>query len=104
MRNPLAPRAIALNDPALKIIFLLRFLCFVAVVYLALHWAVRRLSTKPNSKLLWFFSVVTAPLTKPVKARMKPGAADDSILSVSLLVYLILWLLFVAIERLMTLH
>jgi hypothetical protein len=102
MSSHLAPRATALTDPTFKLFFLLRFLCFVAVVYLALHWTVRRLSVKPDSKLLWFFSVVTSPLTAPIKARMKPATTDDSILSVSLLFYGVLWLLLVFIEQVMT--
>ena len=89
-------------DPTIKLFILLRFLCFVAVVYLALHWTVRRLSAKPNSKLLWFFSVVTSPLTRPVKAWITPGATDDRILSVSLLFYGLLWLVAILFERLVT--
>jgi hypothetical protein len=50
------------SDPIARIIFLLRFLCFMAVFYLALHKIVARLSRKPGSKLLWFFGVLTTPL------------------------------------------
>jgi hypothetical protein len=99
MRTHLAPSATALIDPTFKLFFLLRFLCFVAVVYLALHWTVRRLGAKPNGKLLWFFSVVTAPLIRPVRAWTAPGATDDRILSAALLLYGFLWLLIVVIER-----
>lgn len=97
----ISPRfATALIDPTFKLFFLLRFLCFVAVVYLALHWTVRRFSAKPNSKLLWFFSVVTAPLTRPVKAWIKPSLTDDRILSAALLFYGFLWIVIVFVERL----
>jgi hypothetical protein len=89
-----------LIDPAARILFLLRFLCFVAVVYLALHWTVRRFSVKPNSKLLWFFSVVTGPLTRPVKVWLTPGASDDRIISAALIVYGVLWILIAVIGRL----
>jgi len=102
MIRHLALRSTTLIDPTFKLFFLLRFLCFVAVVYLLLHWTVRRLSHKPNSKLLWFFSVVTAPLTRPIKAWTKPGAKDDWVLSVSLLFYGLLWLLIIFAERLLT--
>jgi hypothetical protein len=98
MRDHLAQLATALIDPINKIFYLLRFLCFVAVVYLALHWTVRRFSTKPNSKLLWFFSVVTGPLTRPVKLWILPGAMEERILPAALLVYGLLWLLIVVIE------
>ena len=102
MIRHLALPATALIDPTFKLFFLLRFLCFVAVVYLLLHWTVRRLSQKPNSKLLWFFSVVTAPLTRPIRAWTKPGAGDDWVLSAALLFYGLLWLLIIFAEQLLT--
>lgn len=86
-------------DPIYQILFLARFLCFMAVVYLALHKIVSRLSKKPNSKLLWFFSVVTAPLTYPVRAWTLPGMTDDQLLSRSLVFYGLLWLFFIALGR-----
>jgi uncharacterized protein YggT (Ycf19 family) len=84
-----------------QILFLGRFLCFMALFYLALHKIVSRFSRKPNSKLLWFFSVVTAPLTRPIRVWMMPGAADDQVLSRSLLVYALLWLGLVALGRIL---
>jgi hypothetical protein len=86
-------------DPIHQILFLARFLCFMAIVYLALHKIVSRLSKKPNSKLLWFFSVVTAPLTRPVRAWTMPSASDEQLLSRSLLFYGFLWLCFIVIGR-----
>ncbi|HEX5020819.1 MAG TPA: hypothetical protein VFX54_09185 [Candidatus Binatia bacterium] len=76
-----------------------RFLCFMAVFYLGLHKIVARLSQKPNSKLLWFFSVLTAPLIRPVRAWVMPGTSEDQLLSRALLFYALLWLLFVVIGR-----
>ena len=99
MRTHLAPSATALIDPTFKLFFLLRFLCFVAVVYLALHWTVRRLGAKPNGKLLWFFSVVTSPLTRPLKKWMAPSAAEDRLISYALCFYGLLWLFIVFVER-----
>jgi uncharacterized protein YggT (Ycf19 family) len=86
-------------DPLSQILVLARFLCFMAIFYLALHKLVSRLSHKPNSKLLWFFSVLTTPLTRPVRAWITPGASDDQLLSRSLLVYGFLWLCLVLIGR-----
>ena len=40
----------------------------MATIYLALHIVVARFSRAPDSRLLWFFSVVTGPLTRPVRA------------------------------------
>jgi len=84
-----------------QIVFLARFLCFMAIIYLALHKLVARLSQKPNSKLLWFFSVLTAPLTRPVRAWTMPGTSDDQLLSKSLLFYGFLWICFIVIGRIL---
>ena len=86
-------------EPFAQILFLVRFLCFMAMFYLALHKLVFRLSQKPNSKLLWFFSVLTTPLTRPVRAWIMPGASEDQLLSRSLLFYGFLWLCLVLIGR-----
>ena len=87
------------TDPIFQILVLARFLCFMAVVYLALHKIVFRLSKKPKSKLLWFFSVVTAPLTRPVRAWTMPGTSDEQLLSKSLVFYGFLWLCLIALGR-----
>ena len=76
----------------------------MAVVYLALYKIVSRLSKKPNSKLLWFFSVVTAPLTRPVRAWTMPGSTDDQLLSRSLAFYGFLWLCFIVLGRIVDLQ
>jgi hypothetical protein len=86
-------------DPLSQILSLARFLCFMAVFYLALHKIVLRLSQKPNSKLLWFFSVLTAPLIRPVRAWIMPDASNDQLLSRALLFYILLWLVFIVIGR-----
>jgi hypothetical protein len=86
-------------DPISQVIYVTRFLCYMAVIYLALHKLVARLSTRPNSKLLWFFSVLTAPLTRPVRLWFMPGASDDRLLSGALFFYALLWLCLVLLDR-----
>ena len=71
----------------------------MAVIYLALHRIVARFSRKPGSKLLWFFSVVTSPLTRPLKKWMAPSAAEDRLISYALCFYGLLWLFIVFVER-----
>jgi hypothetical protein len=88
-----------LTDPFSQILLVIRFLCFMAIFYLALHKIVVRLSSKPNSKLLWFFDVLTTPLTRPVRIWFMPGASNDRLLSGSLLFYGILWLFFIVLDR-----
>ena len=55
------------NETLPRFLLLLRFLCFVAVVYLILHVLFARLISKPDSKVLWFFSTLTMPLTWPIR-------------------------------------
>jgi hypothetical protein len=84
------------NDPLARIVFLLRFLCFMAVVYLAMHALVSRLISKSDSKLVWFFSVVTEPLTRPVRSCIRRDAPPSHVLAVALVVYSALWICLVA--------
>jgi hypothetical protein len=88
-----------LNDSIAQIVLLLRFLCFMAVFYLALHKLVVSLSRKRDSKLLWFFGVLTAPLIIPVKRYSSPDATDGQIVTYALIFYLLVWLLLIFAGR-----
>jgi len=88
-----------LIEPIVPIILLLRFFCFMAVFYLTLHKIVARLSRRPDSKLLWFFGVLTAPLTMPVKRYSSPDATNDQIISYALIFYSVLWMLVIFADR-----
>ena len=66
------------------------FLCYMAAVYLALHILVARFSRAPGSRLLWFFSVVTGPLTRPVRALTPPGTPEGRVRVVALGAYVAL--------------
>ena len=63
---PSSRRSMDVNETLPRFLLLLRFLCFVAVVYLILHVLFARLISKPDSKVLWFFSTLTMPLTWPI--------------------------------------
>ena len=65
---------------------------FMASVYLLLHVLFARFITRPDSPVLWFFSVVTGPLTRPVRAALAPGTTERRIRLVALGVYVALWL------------
>jgi hypothetical protein len=88
-----------LNGPVWQILLVARFLCFMSVLYLALHNVVCRFSRRPDSKLLWFFGMLTAPLTHPIRLWLMPGATDNRVLPVTLLVYVLLWLFVVVLEH-----
>jgi uncharacterized protein YggT (Ycf19 family) len=88
-----------LIDPIAGVILLLRFLCFMAVFYLALYKLVVRSSRKPNNKLLWFFGVLTAPLTMPVRRYSSPDSNNNQIVSYALVFYALLWLVLIVAGR-----
>jgi uncharacterized protein YggT (Ycf19 family) len=68
------------------------FLSYMAATYLALHMLVARLSRAPDSRLLWFFSVITSPLTRPVRALMPSGTPERRVQLITLLALITLWL------------
>jgi hypothetical protein len=88
-------------DPLSQILILLRFFCFMALFYLAMHKLVARLSQKPGSKLRWFFDVLTQPLTRPVQILFGSSGSHDELLTRSLLFYGLLWLCMVVLGRIM---
>ena len=79
-------------EPLTRILLLLRFLCFIALFYLALHAIVIKLTAKSDSKLIWFFSLVTDPLIRPVRSRLRRDASPLHVIFVAMLVYGALWI------------
>jgi hypothetical protein len=71
----------------------------MALVYLGLHKLIVRMTRKPESKLRWFFGVLTEPLTHPVRSLFGAGASHDALLTRSLIFYGLLWLCLVVIGR-----
>jgi hypothetical protein len=64
------------------------------------------LISRSDSKILWFFSIITSPLTWPVRAWVAPGTTESRLRSVALGFYVVVWvLLLVAAEMVAsTLH
>ena len=73
----------------------------MAVFYLALHNIFARLSRKPDGKVLWFFTVLTAPLMRPVRAWSINNGSNHQLLTKSLLFYVCLWLGMIALSRIL---
>jgi hypothetical protein len=71
---------------------LVPFAFFIASIYLALHILFARLVSGPESPVLWFFAVVTGPLTWPIRAVLPAGTPEPRVRSVALVVYALLWL------------
>jgi hypothetical protein len=65
---------------------------FMAAVYLALHIVFARFVRTPGSPVLWFFGVVTGPLTLPIRAWLAPGSPEPRVRLLALGVYAALWL------------
>jgi hypothetical protein len=72
---------------------LVPFVFFMASVYLALHILIARLfpAGRPSATL-WFFSIVTGPLTRPVRALLPAGTPEPRVRVLSLALYVGLWI------------
>jgi hypothetical protein len=68
------------------------FVLFMASVYLALHVVCARLVRRADSPLLWFFGVVTGPLTRPVRALLPPRTRESRVRFAALGLYVLLWI------------
>jgi hypothetical protein len=68
------------------------FVFFMAAIYLALHIVFARLVRDPASPLIWFFGVVTGPLTRPVRGWLAAGSPEPRVRLLALGVYVALWL------------
>jgi hypothetical protein len=86
-----------MTESALKLLLLVRFLCFVAVIYLGLHIIFSRLISRADSKVLWFFSVITSPLTWPVRTWIAPNVDEPRLRLTALVIYGLLWLIVVLV-------
>jgi uncharacterized protein YggT (Ycf19 family) len=71
---------------------LIPFLFMMASVYLATHMLVARLVASPKSQVLAFFTIVTSPLTRPVRAILPSGTGESRVRAVALAVYVVLWI------------
>jgi hypothetical protein len=85
-----------MDEPLLRLALLFRvlvpFLFMMASVYLAVHVLFARLIAAPDSQVLAFFTIVTSPLTRPIRAVLPPGTAERRVRAVALVVYLVLWI------------
>ena len=87
------PRPLPWTALIYRLLVLLWFLFYMAVIYLALHIVVARFISAPGSRLLWFFSVITGPLTRPVRALMPAGTPETRVRAVALGAYVLLMLI-----------
>jgi hypothetical protein len=77
----------------IRLVLILGFLAYMAAVYLLLHIVFARFIHGPESRTLWFFSVVTRPLTRPVRPFLAPGTPETRSRLIALGVYAVFWLI-----------
>lgn len=80
-----------MNALFIRLVLIVGFVAYLAVVYLILHLLFARFVRTAESRLLWFFSVVTRPLTRPVRALLPPDAPDTRVRLVALGFYAAVW-------------
>jgi uncharacterized protein YggT (Ycf19 family) len=89
-----------MNEWWFRILFLLRFISMMAVVYLALHLAVAGRIRDPKSKVAAFFTVLTSPLLRPVRAFLPAVRSEQQLRLIALCAFLVLWLVLVLLTAL----
>jgi uncharacterized protein YggT (Ycf19 family) len=81
-----------MSDLLYRALVLLWFVAYMSIIYLGLHLVAARFVRSPDSRLLWFFSIVTDPLTRPVRGFLPAGTTATRVRLISLVVYGALWL------------
>lgn len=77
----------------IRLLLVVGFLAYMAGIYLLVHIVFVRLVRNPESPVLWFFSVVTGPLTRPVRALLPPGTPEARLRWIALGTCAAIWLL-----------
>jgi hypothetical protein len=75
-----------------RLLLLISFVAYMAAIYVALHIVVAHFSKTPGSRLLWFFSVLTRPLTRPIRAVLPEGMPESQVRYLTLVACVVIWL------------
>jgi hypothetical protein len=75
-----------------RLILLISFVAYMAALYVSLHIVVARFSRSPGSRMLWFFSVLTGPLTRPLRAVLPGHVTEAQLRYLTLAACIALWL------------
>jgi uncharacterized protein YggT (Ycf19 family) len=75
-----------------RLLLLISFVAYMAAIYIALHIVVAHFSRRAESRLLWFFSVLTNPLTRSIRRLLPEGLTESQIRYLTLAVCVGVWL------------
>jgi uncharacterized membrane-anchored protein len=75
-----------------RLLLLVSFVAYMAAIYIALHIVVAHFSRRAESRLLWFFSVLTKPLTRSIGRILPEGLTDSQLRYLTLAVCVAVWL------------
>jgi hypothetical protein len=75
-----------------RLLLLISFVAYMAAIYLALHIVVARFSRTPDSRVLWFFSVLTRPLTHPIRTVFPDSMTESQVRNLTLVACVVIWL------------
>lgn len=94
-----------MDDLGPRLVLLVRvlvpFVFMMATVYLATHMLFARLISSQQNQVLAFFAIVTAPLTRPIRAFLPTDTPEARVRAVALAVYLVLWILTDRVARML---
>ena len=88
-----------MDETSTKLILMVRFIAFLAFVYLLLDLLVSRLVRNPESKIRGFFALIASPLTRPVRSFLPPSATDDQVRLAALGLVGVVWAAVVLLSR-----
>ena len=75
-----------------RLLLLISFVAYMAAIYVALHIVVAYFSRASGSRLLWFFSVLTGPLTRPIRGILPAGMTESQVRYLTLGACIVIWL------------
>ena len=81
-----------MNTLTYRLLLLISFVAYMAAIYVALHIVVARFSKTPRGRLLWFFSVLTGPLTRPMRRLLPEGITESQLRYLTLAACVVIWL------------
>jgi len=80
-----------MHDLVYRLLVLVWFVAYMAAIYLGLHIVLARFISAPESRVLWFFAVVTTPLTAPVRAVLPRGTPEGRVRWITLALCVAIW-------------